>query len=163
MRGRLAFGMAVAVCALAVVIASAGRTPAAEALPACPTATPQQGDTVAHAAVSVDRPADSTAAAFVQAWWSGESSLAQTLSDPIFRRQAGAMARSALRMNTGDASAGVHVAGLGAGRLATDVRQACGEGALRAMRTAVTMSPGGRSVRLFLVLRPTGYVVWAVR
>ena len=128
-----------------------------------PDASPQQGDVVAHDAVSVDRPADSTAAAFVQAWWSGNSSLAQTLSDPIFRTQADAMARSARRMNTGRAFAEVRVTGLGPGRLATDVRQECGDAALRAMRTAVTMSPGGRPVRLFMVLRPTGYVVWAVR
>ena len=171
---RFLSGVAVAVCALAVLVLAAPPGPARvvaigepstytgpalrddrdRALPACP-------EPDSASAATIDAGSRKTALLFARAWTVGDVDSLVSLADTGFTHHAASLQ---LGGSLGTRPR-IAVAGMGHDPLAGPVGARCGAEALRLMRIAFVRArrPGAAPVHLYMVWRNEGSHIWAVR
>jgi hypothetical protein len=108
------------------------------------------------------RLAGDVARRFVTAWWSRDGATAFALADTSFRGDAGVLADGE---NRGSPTFVVSSVGpLGHGTEGDTIARVCGPDVLPAVvAVSVHGSKAAIGARIYLVLRPQGFRVWAVR
>ena len=107
--------------------------------------------------------AGETALAFVSSWWQHWPKAAVALSDPGFRDTARRLATGPRQPPPGVTI--VRITGIGHDPAAPGLALHCGEDLLPAVRivTVRVLHGGTITAGIYLVRRPSGYLVWAVR
>lgn len=107
--------------------------------------------------------AGAVARAFVSAWWQHEPKAAVAVSDPVFRQAARRLATGPRRPQPGVRV--VRVTGLAHDPAGPGLALHCGKPVLESARIAVVRVLHGSTITagIYLIRRPGGYRVWAVR
>lgn len=176
MSGRLLSGGAVATCALAVLVLAAPPGPTSvvaigepstytgpsqrderdRALPSCPAPS-------AVPAATVTKQARQVASRFVAAWAAGAGAVMVELAEPTFRGRTRGLALVS-GGPVANAKAAVSVSGIGHDPLAGPLGERCGPLALTLMRiVGFRQAATGSVARVYVVWRPDGSRVWALR
>jgi hypothetical protein len=168
-RTTVLLGVAVALAAM-VLVSAAGRSGHQRAA-AADGGVPAPSDRVvgrcpADGQLAPVSPGDRGAAAhaavrFTTAVWQGEGGEAVALADGNFRREASSLAEGNLGTNVGVLA---RVLSLGHGEDAREIAHLCGPDVLSSVVVAEVRRVGATSGSLvYLVRRPAGFRVWAIR
>lgn len=119
-----------------------------------PLGQPHGLDTMAAGAVAHD---------FATAWWEHNRQAALALSDPGFRTKARALTQGPRQPPPGVTVS--RVTGIGHLRVAGGIAARCGVALLPAIRvvTVRVLHGGTVTAGIYVIRRPRGYLVWAVR